>query len=100
MAQTGFAELDGLLEEFTATVGEILGDDLVGLYLQGSFALGDGDAHSDVDWIAVTEDELTAAQVAALQDLHATFYARDTPWAQHLEGSHFPKALLRLLDPN
>jgi predicted nucleotidyltransferase len=100
MAQTGFPELDRLLEEFTAAIGEILGDDLVALYLQGSFALGDGDAHSDVDLIAVTEDELTAAQVAALQDLHAKFYARETAWAQHLEGSYFPKALLRRPDPN
>jgi hypothetical protein len=55
MRSTGFPELDELLEQFTASMGEILGDDLVGLYLQGSFVLGDGDAYSDVDWIAVTK---------------------------------------------
>jgi hypothetical protein len=100
MPDTGFPELDELLEQFTAAVSETLGEGLVGLYLQGSFALGDADEHSDVDWIAVTDDELTPDQVSALQELHASFYARETPWAQHLEGSYFPKARIRLIEPS
>jgi hypothetical protein len=100
MPDPGFPELDALLEEFTAALGETLDDDLVGLYLQGSFALGDGDAYSDVDWIAVTRDELTDAQVAALQELHARFYARDTEWARHLEGSYFPEERFRRVEPS
>ena len=100
MPRTGFPDLDQLLEEFTAAVRETLGDDLVGLYLQGSFALGDGDAFSDVDWIAVMKGELTPSQVAELQALHAQFYARDTEWAQHLEGSYFPRERLRRVEPS
>jgi len=100
MPLTGFPDLVELLEDFTACVREILGDDLVGLYLQGSFALGDADEHSDVDWIAVTQDELTPDQVAALQEMHAQLYARDTTWAQHLEGSYFPKARIRRVEPS
>jgi hypothetical protein len=99
MPDTGFPDLDELLEELTASMQSTLGDDLAGLYLQGSFALGDADEHSDVDWIAVTDDELTADQVAALQELHAAFYARETPWAQHLEGSYFPKGRIRRVEP-
>ena len=100
MPGTGFPDLDELLEDFTACMRETLGDYLVGLYLQGSFALGDADEHSDVDWIAVIEDELTPEQVGALQDLHARLFARATTWAQHLEGSYFPKQRLRRVEPS
>jgi predicted nucleotidyltransferase len=98
MPATGFPDLDELLEELAARMQSTLGRELVGLYLQGSFALGDADEHSDVDWIAVTDGDLTADQIAALQTMHAELYARDTPWAQHLEGSYFPKGRLRRIE--
>jgi hypothetical protein len=98
MSSTGYAELDAVLEELTANIRSLLGQDLVGLYLQGSFALGGADEHSDVDWIAVTDGELTADQVSGLQKMHAELYARQTPWAQHLEGSYIPKARLRRIE--
>ena len=57
---TGFHELDELLEDFVARVSEILGDDLVGAYLTGSFALGGADRHSDADFVVVTAKRFTA----------------------------------------
>jgi hypothetical protein len=66
----------------------------VGAYLQGSFAVGDFDAHSDVDFIVVIEEKLSGAQVEALQVTHADVYALESAWAQHLEGSYFPRSLL------
>lgn len=98
MQSTGFPDLDELLQDFTVCARDTLGADLVGLYLQGSFALGDADEHSDVDWIAVIEDELTPEQVAALQRVHAGLFARATPWAQHLEGSYFPRQRIRRVE--
>jgi predicted nucleotidyltransferase len=97
---TGFSDLDEVLEELTAAMSEILGDDLVGLYLQGSFALGDADEYSDVDWIAVVAEELSQERVDRLQEMHARLYGLETTWAQHLEGSYFPKAILREVDPS
>jgi predicted nucleotidyltransferase len=67
-----------------------LGADFVGAYLQGSFALGDFDRHSDVDFIVVVEDNLTPTQVGALQVMHDKVYVLDSEWAKHLEGSYFP----------
>lgn len=98
MEPTRFRELNVLLRDFAAGVGDNLGDDLVGVYLQGSFALGDADEHSDVDFVVVVERDPTDAQRAALQALHQRLYARDTPWAQHLEGSYFPIDAVRRLD--
>jgi hypothetical protein len=74
---------------------QILGNDFVGAYLQGSFAVGDFDLHSDVDFIVVIGDELSLDQVSGLQEMHDQIYQLDCKWAQHLEGSYFPKEILR-----
>jgi hypothetical protein len=75
-----------------------LGETFVGACLQGSFALGDFDRHSDVDFIIVVADELTDAQVRALQAVHRQIFALPSEWAKHLEGSYFPAATLRDFD--
>jgi hypothetical protein len=40
-------------------------ENLVGLYLTGSFALGDANQHSDVDVLAVTGSDVTSEQETA-----------------------------------
>ena len=95
---TPYPELNDVLRELVAGVREILADNFCGAYLQGSFAVGDADEHSDVDFIVATHDELAGAQVDALQALHKRLYALDSPWAQHLEGSYVPKDELRHVD--
>lgn len=92
---TAFPDLDGVLAELVTGARAALGDGLCGVYLHGSFALGDADEHSDVDFLAVTADEPTDEEVARLQALHARLYALPSPWAQHLEGSYVPRAGLR-----
>jgi hypothetical protein len=56
---TAFPELDAVLAQLVAGLRATLGDNLVGVYLQGSFAVGDADEHSDVDFLVVIERELT-----------------------------------------
>jgi hypothetical protein len=68
--------------------------DFAGAYLQGSFAVGDFDLYSDVDFAIVVTGELSAGQIDALRDMHGRLYELDTPWAQHLEGSYFPQEIL------
>ena len=92
---TGFSELDKLLADFVAGLRTVLGDNFTGAYLTGSFAIGDADVHSDVDWLVVTERALTAEETDALNAMHAQLYTRDTHWAQHLEGSYAPRDELR-----
>lgn len=96
---TVYPELNALLDEFVAGVRAILAENFCGAYLQGSFAVGDADEHSDVDFLIVTVDEVTDEQLAALQTLHERIYALDVPWAQHLEGSYVPRDRLHELDP-
>ena len=97
---TAYSDLNEVLRELVSSVQSILGENFCGAYLQGSFAVGDADEHSDVDFIVVTNDELSDEQRAALQAVHQRLYASDTPWAQHLEGSYVPKERFRRLDPS
>src|SRR2546423_1205018 len=96
---TKFPDLNAVLEEFVASVRAILAENFCGAYLQGSFAVGDADVHSDVDFLVVTHDEIGDAELAALQAMHERIYALDVPWAQHLEGSYVPRRPLRRVDP-
>ena len=96
---TPFADLNQLLVTFVEGVGEVLREMFCGAYLQGSFAVGDADVHSDVDFIVVTEADVAPKQQAELQALHQRLYALPTPWAQHLEGSYVPRDVLRRPDP-
>lgn len=99
VAPTPYADLNSVLDHFVVGVQAVLSGNFCGAYLQGSFAVGDADVHSDVDFIVVTQDEVSDGQQAALQAMHARIYQLDTPWAQHLEGSYIPKTRLRRVDP-
>jgi hypothetical protein len=92
---TPYHDLNFALSEMVDGIQSILGEKMIGAYLQGSFAVGDFDLHSDVDWIVALEDELTTDEVAALQANHRRVYDLPSRWAKHLEGSYFPKAILK-----
>ena len=97
---TPFDDLNQLLVELVVGATKVLGDSFCGAYLQGSFAVGDADADSDVDFIVVTKEDVTPKQQAELQALHQTLYTLPTSWAQHLEGSYIPRKVLRRPDPD
>jgi hypothetical protein len=97
-AITPYADLDELLVELLGHWQRILRDDLVGAYLQGSFALGGGDQHSDCDWLVATRRTPTEQQVAELRALHDEIPTRDGHWPHDLEGSYAPVAELASVD--
>ena len=92
---TPYPELNNVLQDLAASIQKILGNNFIGAYLQGSFAVGDFDLHSDVDFIIVIEAEPSDEQIHMLQIMHERIYNLDTHWAQHLEGSYFPIEILQ-----
>jgi Domain of unknown function (DUF4111)/Nucleotidyltransferase domain len=93
---TPYASVNAVLAELLGGVQAILRERLLGMYLYGSLALGDFDADSsDVDFLAVTDEDLPPETVAALVALHERIFALDSPWAKELEGSYVPRAALR-----
>jgi hypothetical protein len=92
---TPYPELNSVLEELVASVQVALGEVFVGAYLQGSFAVGDFDRHSDVDFVIVVAQDLSDGQVNVLQGIHRRLFNLPSKWAQHLEGSYSPAGILR-----
>jgi hypothetical protein len=95
---TPFADLNAVLAHFLSEVRQFLGDNLVGAYLQGSFAVGDADEHSDCDFIVAIERDLTPAEIQCLDAVHRAIHDLPfEPWRHRLEGSYAPVAVLRRL---
>lgn len=92
-----YSDLNEVLTQFCAGVKDVLGADLIGIYLQGSFAVGDFDEHSDLDFVVVVQKELSSKQIETLQVFHHQIFQLDSKWAQHLEGSYFPAEILKNL---
>jgi predicted nucleotidyltransferase len=93
-----YPELPSVLERFLSGVQNILGPNFVGAYLVGSLATGDFDLDSDVDFLIVTNVELSATEVPSLQANHVEIHALGSYPAQHLEGSYISRDSLRRTD--
>ncbi len=95
---TPFPDLNAVLAHFLTEVRAALGDNFVGAYLQGSFAVGDADEHSDCDFIVAVERDLTPDEIGRIDALHAAIHDLPyEPWRHRLEGSYAPVAVLRRL---
>jgi hypothetical protein len=80
--------LASVLDNLAERVRSILGETLAGVYLKGSFALGSGDIHADVDFLVATYRRLDAAQEANVRELHRMLPDQAEHWAHVLEGSY------------
>jgi predicted nucleotidyltransferase len=95
-----FPGLDLALEQLVDGIESALGDALVGAYLHGSIALGDGDEWSDVDFLVLTAHDLGDDEEQRVQELHAALFAGGPlPWARRLDGSYAALSRFRALDP-
>jgi hypothetical protein len=92
---TLYQELNVVLDELVRGVQASLGTSFIAAWLQGSFAVGDFDRNSDVDFIVAVSEDLSDEQVDVLQTMHERLFQMDSEWARHLEGSYFPKAILK-----
>lgn len=77
MIPTPYPELNAVLQELVQRAQAVLGENFIAACLQGSFAVGDFDRHSDVDFIVAIEEELSDHQVWALQAMHKHIYSLD-----------------------
>ncbi|HWI52568.1 MAG TPA: aminoglycoside adenylyltransferase domain-containing protein [Symbiobacteriaceae bacterium] len=97
---TPYPDVNQVLHEFVSGVHTALGKQCVGVYLYGSLALGDFDpVSSDIDFVVVTDDELSTDSVSALAALHSRIALNHPRWATELEGSYIPKADIGRYDP-
>ena len=96
---TPYPDINSVLSSLLADVRRILGDRLVGVYLDGSLALGDFVlGRSDIDFDVVITELLPDKVVSALFEMHQRLAANELPWGDELEGSYLPLEALRHLD--
>ena len=82
--------------DLSSEIQGVLGDDLVGLYVYGSWVSGGFDPGvSDVDLVAVTSPEVEALDLAALDQMQRTFVGRYPEWSDRLEIVYIGRATLR-----
>lgn len=87
---TDYPELDKVFYELADAYKVALGENFVGLYIQGSLAVGDFDMTSDVDFEVIINQELTSEELKKINNVHTSFIDRDSRWVKHLEYSFFP----------
>lgn len=83
-----YPELREVLTTFVNEIKAELAENLVGVYLVGSIASGDFDLDSDVDFLVVTNTELTETNRKSLQEIQVKIHDIDCYPAKHLEGSY------------
>jgi predicted nucleotidyltransferase len=99
LTPTPLPDVNAVLTELVRRLRQILGKNLVGVYLQGSFAVGDFTTTSDIDFMVIVESDTDGPTLEQLQQMHSAFSQRTSYWPKHLEGSYAPAAIIRRLAP-
>ena len=96
---TPYSDVNELLSVLLSEVKEALGNHFIGMYLDGSLANGDFDQDSDIDFVVVTENDISGDLFLALRAMHERIAAIDSWWAIQLEGSYISRRAIRRHDP-
>lgn len=83
-----YPKLREVLSTFVDEIKAELTGNLIGIYLVGSIASGDFELDSDIDFLVVTNTELTETNIKSLQDIQIKIHDIDCYPAKHLEGSY------------
>ena len=92
---TPYKEVNRVLLELLSDVQTVLGDHFVGMYLFGSLAGGDFDRDSDIDFIVVTNADISDTLFSGLQTAHMRIATIECWCATQLEGCYLPRPALR-----
>jgi predicted nucleotidyltransferase len=91
--------VEAMLRALLSSVQQVLGDNLVGVYLRGSLATGELTETSDLDVFAATERPVSDEEFAALADMHGQLGALSNPYARRVEMAYVDRVALRRFEP-
>ena len=97
---TPFPEVNAILQELLECVKGVLGSHFIGMYLEGSLANGDFDQDSDIDFVVVTDEDVSENLFSVLKGMHERIATIDSWCAIQLEGSYISQYALRRHDPD
>jgi predicted nucleotidyltransferase len=94
--ERGQATVDDLLAELVSGIHGVLGDDLVGVYLYGSYVSGGFDSGvSDLDLVAVVSSAVEGINLGALDRVHRGLVSRHSEWNDRVEVVYIGLAALQ-----
>jgi len=97
---TLYPAINTVLTEWAEGLKQLLGKQIVGLYLSGSLAYGDFvPERSDIDLQAVVRSRLTEDELRSIEQLHREIERQCPEWADRIECSYVPLELMRELTP-
>lgn len=97
---TKYPEVNRVLDLLLSSVSQVLGNEMVGMYLYGSLASGDFDPEtSDIDFLVVTTSSLSNHTIADLETMHHRIWKSGSKMAAKLEGSYIPRRDIRRHNP-
>lgn len=80
---TSYNDINIVLNYYLNHIKEILGNHFIGMYLYGSLATGGFDKNtSDIDFIVITNAEISKSKFLQLHALHKIFSSSDSPWSK------------------
>lgn len=98
--KTLYPDIDKVLNSLTQEMAEILGDNLVGVYLMGSLSYGDFNPdNSDIDLVAIVNEPLLPEHLESLKSMHLQVEATHEIWVKRIECSYVPQGMLQNIQP-
>lgn len=96
MRPTPHPDVNTLLENLLCQMQQVLGANLVGLYLYGSLVTGDFDHEcSDIDLLTVTASDVNEQEFSGLQEMHVSFARIHREWDNRIEVAYLSTTALK-----
>ncbi len=93
---TEFRVVYHLLNDLLSGLQSILKENLLGIYVYGSFIWGDFDeTTSDIDVLVALNKEMTPEEFAALDDFHANLVQNFPAWNDRIEVAYASYSMLQ-----
>lgn len=81
-------------------ISEVLGDNLIGVHIHGSLALGGFNCKtSDIDFVVLTKEILSSKDFELLKTFHKKLAEKYPKFGNRLEGSYITKFMLSEKEP-
>ena len=99
MHPTPYPDVNILLDNLLFQMQQVLGANLVGLYLYGSLVTGDFDHDcSDIDLLAVTASDVNEQEFTGLQEMHTAVARVHKEWEGRIEVAYLSAAALKTFE--
>jgi hypothetical protein len=96
MQPTPYPDVNELIDKLLLRIKSILGQKMIGLYLEGSLVLGDFDPKtSDIDLLAALSKEMDDNEFEVLRKMHDVFASEHEDWDDRIEVCYISVYALR-----